>query len=129
MGWVCPHTLKLDGDMKKIKYWFKMLYEGRVKMHVKSEAIHAEAPADQSQPISARAFDVLVNKNQDVDIMLLVHANYCTHCRLMKPAWDRFAKRMQNEKSVRVMQIEGYRNDLWDERYRPNKGFPTVYLK
>jgi len=127
--WVCPHTLKLDGDMDKIKYWLKMLYEGRVKMHVKSEAIHADVPADQSQPVSARAFDVLVNKNEDVDIMLLVHANYCTHCRLMKPAWERFAKRMQNEKSVRVMQIEGYRNDLWDERYRPTKGFPTVYLK
>ena len=47
----------------------------------------------------------------------------------MKPAWQSLAKRLEKEKSVKVFDIEGFYNDLYDERYRPAKGFPAIFFK
>lgn len=134
--WVLPVDLEIDLDeqaeakqMKMIENWIRDLQDEKLDMHIKSQEDKPIAKRGQYQEVTARTFENLVNSEENKDIMIWVHANFCSHCRLMKPAWETFAKRLMPDRNLKVMAIEGFYNDLYDERYRPPKGFPAVFFK
>ena len=115
--WVMPGTVSLEGDFSHVSMWLQQLYTGILDHHIKSEDFYPIVDPGEIQNICARQFNKEVVEEEEKDLMILVHAKYCSHCRAMFPSWKRLAGRLKNEDSIRVLSIEGFHNDLYDERY------------
>jgi len=77
---------------------------------------------------------VVVNKNfeekvlqKDNDVILLVHAAWCGHCKKLMPAWRRFVNGISSVPHLVAAQLDGSRNDSPRPGEFDWNAYPTIY--
>ncbi|CDJ64802.1 thioredoxin, putative [Eimeria necatrix] len=69
--------------------------------------------------------------DSDKDVLLLVYAPWCGHCKKLEPIYEEFGKLAAESKtaseSLVVAKMDGAANRLPDEKYKVT-GFPTVWF-
>jgi thiol-disulfide isomerase/thioredoxin len=59
--------------------------------------------------------------------IILYYANWCPHCQMMKPEWQKFAKKHQTDNGVNIAEVESeFVNNLGEEHKSRIQGYPTV---
>ena len=64
---------------------------------------------------------------KDGDWMVLYYAEWCGHCKAMKPEWDKVVERLKENKKINVADVK---SDVIDElSHKPKiEGFPTIKM-
>jgi thioredoxin-like negative regulator of GroEL len=77
-----------------------------------------------SDPKSAEQF---TNESRKGYWIVLYYANWCPHCQVMKPEWQKFAEKYAVDKSINVAEVESENLSSVGEEHRQNvEGFPTI---
>jgi thiol-disulfide isomerase/thioredoxin len=59
--------------------------------------------------------------------IILYYANWCPHCQMMKPEWQKFAEKYRTNNKVNVAEVESeFLNNLGEEHKQRIQGYPTV---
>jgi thiol-disulfide isomerase/thioredoxin len=67
------------------------------------------------------------NKSKKGIWIILYYANWCPHCQMMKPEWEKFAEKYKSNNNVNVAEVESeFLNNLEDEHKQRIQGYPTV---
>ena len=75
--------------------------------------------------VSLSKLKELENKMQRGNWIVNYHADYCGHCRMMKPEWNKFVGKMKTNPSVNIADIENAM--IKKMKNQPNIiGFPTI---
>jgi protein disulfide isomerase len=101
--------------------------DGKLKPHLKSEAVLPEDTANDVIVLKGESFADLV-LNNDKDVLVEFYAPWCGHCKKLAPTWDELATKLKgiNEKVV-VAKFDGTANEI-DVPGVAVKGFPTIYF-
>ena len=60
-----------------------------------------------------------------VDVLMMVYADWCSHCKELKPKFAKIAKDLQGISTIRVMAMNGDKNEVHGLDV---KAFPEIYL-
>jgi protein disulfide-isomerase-like protein len=69
----------------------------------------------------------LSNKLKDGDWMVLYYADWCGHCKTMKPEWQKVVNKFSGNQSVNVAEVESTLIDKLSHRPQV-QGFPTIKM-
>jgi len=109
-----------------IAAWIKKIEEGSIEAVLKSE----EIPESNDGPIKTlvgKTFDSMMEK--DKDILLMIHAPWCGHCKKFMPEFEAAAEEIAKKSPNTMMALlDGTANELTNDNYVWT-GFPTVYFK
>ncbi len=73
---------------------------------------------------SADNFNTSVKKGYWV---ILYYANWCPHCQVMKPEWNKLSEKLKQDKSINVADVESEFMDKIDPEHKQNvQGFPSI---
>jgi thiol-disulfide isomerase/thioredoxin len=73
---------------------------------------------------SADNFNTSVKKGYWV---VLYYANWCPHCQVMKPEWNKLSEKFKQDKSINVADVESEFMDKIDQEHKQNvQGFPSI---
>ncbi|CDJ61059.1 hypothetical protein, conserved [Eimeria maxima] len=96
-------------------------------------AVSQPAPTTNDGPVKVVVGDTFKSQVLDSgkDVLLLVYAPWCGHCKKLEPTYEEFAKLVAESKSANealvVAKMDGSANRLPDEKYKVT-GFPTVWF-
>ncbi len=77
-----------------------------------------------SDPTSAEQF---TNETRKGYWIVLYYAEWCPHCQIMKPEWQKFAEKYANDSSINVAELESEQMNSVGSEHRENvEGFPTI---
>ncbi len=77
-----------------------------------------------SSPKTASDFNTHTKKGYWV---VLYYANWCPHCQMMKPEWNKFTEQMKSNQDINVAEIESEYLDKVDPSHKSNiAGFPSI---
>ena len=72
----------------------------------------------------------------DSEIIVLIHANWCSYCKMFKPIWEKYKKENSKSKIIYELEYEFYNQLIEDETFREMavvkmfqkklEGFPTT---
>ncbi|KAL8448677.1 hypothetical protein Emed_003586 [Eimeria media] len=92
-----------------------------------AEVVSQPAPATNDGPVKV----VVADTFKSMDVLLLVYAPWCGHCKKLDPIYEEFGKLVADSKSssesLVVAKMDGTANKLPDEKYKVT-GFPTVWF-
>lgn len=75
-------------------------------------------------PTSAEQFKT---QTQNGYWVILYYADWCPHCNSMKPEWNKFATKYQNNPDINVADVESNFIGNIGEQHKQNiQGFPTI---
>jgi len=123
-----PGRYIFNGDIaaESLMSWITDMKSGTIVPILKSEAI----PETNSEPVKVVVgahFDDVVN--DDVDVLLAIHAPWCGHCKSLLPTYEKLAEELTNIGSdVVIAKLDGTANEIADDAYS-FQGFPTIYWK
>ncbi len=59
--------------------------------------------------------------------IVLYYADWCHHCQMMKPEWNKFVDKMKSNKDINVAEIESQYLKQVDPSHQNNvRGFPSI---
>jgi thioredoxin-like negative regulator of GroEL len=59
--------------------------------------------------------------------IVLYYADWCPHCQMMKPEWNKFVDQMKSNRDINVAEIESQYLDKVDPSHKTNiQGFPSI---
>ncbi len=59
--------------------------------------------------------------------IVLYYADWCPHCQMMKPEWNKFTEQMKSNNAINVAEIESQYLDKVDPSHKTNiMGFPSI---
>jgi thioredoxin-like negative regulator of GroEL len=74
-----------------------------------------------------KSADQFTNESRKGYWIVLYYANWCPHCQVMKPEWEKFAEKYNTDKSINVAEVESEHLNSVGEEHRQNvEGFPTI---
>ena len=77
-----------------------------------------------SDPKSAEQF---TNETRKGYWIVLYYAEWCPHCQIMKPEWEKFAEKYANDSNINVAELESEQINSVGPEHRENvEGFPTI---
>ena len=79
---------------------------------------------DNVMTVSGETFKANVIDEQ-VDVIMMVYADWCSHCKSLKPTFVKLAKDLQSISTIRVMAMNGDKNEVHGLDV---KAFPEIYL-
>eukprot|EP00246_Nothoceros_aenigmaticus_P008773 TRINITY_DN237_c0_g1_i1.p1 TRINITY_DN237_c0_g1~~TRINITY_DN237_c0_g1_i1.p1 ORF type:complete len:524 (+),score=127.81 TRINITY_DN237_c0_g1_i1:282-1853(+) len=109
----------------EIAPWISDYLEGKLEVHVKSEAI----PETNDEPVKvivAKTLNetVLLSKKF---VILEFYAPWCGHCKKLAPVLEEVAVHYKDAPEVLIAKYDATANDVPKELYEVD-GFPTVYF-
>jgi len=103
--------------------FFKGWKEGSIERAYKS----AEPPENNLGPVYqvvGKTFnDIVIKPNQDVFVKF--YAPWCGHCKQLEPTYEELAKKLENDKHVKIVKIDSTENEIPNVEIR---GYPTLKL-
>jgi thiol-disulfide isomerase/thioredoxin len=61
------------------------------------------------------------------DVIVLVYASWCGHCKKVMPVWDKLAGLVRGVSTLLVARMDHTENDVPQTKYAVEK-YPTIYL-
>ena len=92
---------------------------------------------NEAKECSPTKMKALESHLKDGNVVVLVHAHWCGHCRNFKPEWEKFAHSHSSGSPVIVAEIEESQLDTFHKKHpklhekiigREGLGFPTVFI-
>jgi hypothetical protein len=91
---------------------------------------------NSTQDVNAQNLALLRRNMGKQNIVVLVHANWCYHCQMFKPAWDQFCAANASTPGLLLVELENsvmaplaqHDQSTYMFLARDIEGFPTVYM-
>lgn len=108
---------------RELKQFLANFEDGKIKRFLKSE----EIPKNNDGPvvkIVGKNFQSEVIDSKD-DVFLLFYAEWCGHCKKVKPTIKELAEKLKGVKGIKIAEVDATKNDLVGHVVH---GFPTMKL-
>ncbi|KAJ3446837.1 protein disulfide isomerase [Anaeramoeba flamelloides] len=117
---------KYEGEFKKkdIKNWLNDYFNGKIKKTIKKQPI----PESNDEVIKTVVYDnweEIVNDPEN-DVLMLIYADWCKHCKELKPKYKKLAEKLQDSTGLIFAEIDGDKNDIKIDITL--RGYPTIML-
>jgi len=73
------------------------------------------------------SFKTELKSLEEFPVFVLFYAEWCGHCKAIKPHWNKLAKHFNDGNVMRIAQLEADQNRKMAEKFKI-KGFPTLYM-
>jgi hypothetical protein len=91
---------------------------------------------NSTQDVNSQNLALLRRNMGKQNIVVLVHANWCYHCQMFKPAWDQFCAANASTPGLLLVELENsvmaslaqHDQSTYMFLARDIEGFPTVYM-
>jgi len=84
--------------------------EGKIEKYVKSEEVPSTNPGPVIKAVG-KTFKSEVIEN-DMDVLVKFYAEWCGHCKKLAPVYEALAKKLQNNKRLKFVEIDSTKNDV-----------------
>eukprot|EP01026_Neomeris_dumetosa_P028633 TRINITY_DN2321_c0_g1_i3.p1 TRINITY_DN2321_c0_g1~~TRINITY_DN2321_c0_g1_i3.p1 ORF type:complete len:391 (+),score=90.61 TRINITY_DN2321_c0_g1_i3:596-1768(+) len=119
--------LKENADVEDLEKFVRDFEAGKLKRHIKSEAIVQDVEGRVPKMVVALNFEELILNNKQ-DVLLELFAPWCRNCKRFAPIYQHVAEHYKNETDkevfVAVMNVDA--NDIPDDRFAAIEKIPTV---
>jgi len=65
---------------------------------------------------------------KDKPMLVLFYADWCPHCQVLKPTWNKIAEKLGKNKKIQVAQIEYSDMEYVPKKYKNIRGYPTIQM-
>jgi len=123
-----PYDQSKEVDAVGIEAWVQAYLDGSLKPQLKSEPI-PESQDENVYYLVGKEFDEVIFDDSK-DVFVEFYANWCGHCKRLKPIWDDLGNHYAPlKKTLTIAKMEAQENDLPPSAPFSISGFPTIKFK
>ena len=114
-----------DISAEALEEFCSKFVNGSLERTVKSEAVPEVAEVDGLTTVVGKTF-LSVVKNTTNDVLLVLHAPWCGHCKHLAPTYGSLASALRDVPTITVAQMDATTNDPSEDF--DVQGFPSIFF-
>jgi len=123
-----PYDQSKEVEAVGVEDWVQLYLDGALKPELKSEPI-PESQDENVYYLVGKEFDKVIFDDSK-DVFVEFYANWCGHCKRLKPTWDSLGDHYAPfKKTLTIAKMEAQENDLPPSAPFSISGFPTIKFK